>query len=197
MLLSFMHEKYGGKRAFLFYMWGRFACLFGGGRKYKSIDFSRVDRIIFVCIGNVCRSPFAEHVLLSDTTLSGIEVLSCGVRTSGGTKANPQGLETAKTFGIDLTGHASIPFSSIDLNERDLLVGMEPEHIKGLPEGRVSCGAQLTLLGVWGPRACLYIQDPYGRSDKYFHNCYCFIQEAVKGLSNGIKNPGCSASRSQ
>ena len=186
MIEGYFRKRYGGKKAFLSYFLGRFSCLLGIYGKHTSIDFSRVERVIFVCVGNVCRSPFAEQLVLGGVKLAGCEVVSCGIRTSGGTPAHPQAVAAALRYHIDLSKHASMSVGELGLVNSDLVVGMEPSNLASIQAIIADSGAQQSLLGLWGGTPSPYIQDPYGRCDEYFDTCYRRIKESIEGLAAGF-----------
>ena len=70
---------------------------FGRLNAYQDVDLGRVERMVFVCLGNVCRSPYAE--LLANE--HGLPCASFGLSTTTGAPANPDGIATAKSFGRD------------------------------------------------------------------------------------------------
>jgi len=129
---------------------------------------------VFVCQGNICRSAYAE----ARARASGIATTSFGLCARGGDKPPPPMLQTAAEVGLDLADHCSRAAAAVCLDSSDLVLAMEPAHLKRLrmvPPG----GCQLTLLGLWGKRRRPHIEDPYGLSLDYFRTCIGLIDEAV------------------
>lgn len=58
-----------------------------------------------------------------------LEVDSAGTADIGARPSTPEAIETASTFGIDLTGHLSKPLSAVDASGFDLVVGFERNHV--------------------------------------------------------------------
>ena len=133
---------------------------FRGGvfSRWSQIDWSRVDRLVFVCKGNICRSPYAEHRARS----LGIDSISRGIEAGDGASV-PHYAQTCGSFrGIDLSAHKSKKFDPEELRSGDLVLGMEPDHIGSLGLGPEEPRAQASLLGLWQEKPSVLIPDPFG-----------------------------------
>ena len=177
-------EKFGGRYATLLHYlsvtWDRF----GGFWKYRKIDWARVNRLVFVCKGNICRSPYAEMQAKG----CGIEVVSMGLAAQTGTLANVDAIKNAAVHGIDLELHRAKQQEDVHIGSGDLLIGMEPWHATALQHLVKTTGAQTTLLGLWTHTPRPYIHDPFGHGDAYFQTCFSVIDEAVEGLINRMRS---------
>jgi len=166
--------------------------LLGTARRYRNIDWSRVRRIVFVCKGNISRSPFAEAVARKH----GLNAVSAGLEASRGAPAAPQAIVTAADFAVDLTAHRASPAEDVEFRPGDLVVGFEPLHLERLD---ATIGNQLldqtSLLGAWLRPPNLYIHDPYGASAEYFHLCFSRIDRAVWRLSRKMVDKGANGSK--
>ena len=54
-----INNRYGSKRGFVRYWRGRAAALAGQYDGLRAVDWDRVERLVFMCTGNICRSPLA------------------------------------------------------------------------------------------------------------------------------------------
>lgn len=95
-------------------------------------------RVLFVCLGNICRSPTAEAVftkLVQDAGLAhAFEIDSCG--TGGwhaGELAHPETRKTALSRGIELT-HRARQLKYSDFEEFDVLLAMDKKNLKDMVE---------------------------------------------------------------
>lgn len=179
---AFIDARYGSRRGFARAMGARLHYLAGRYRHYTRVDWSQVRRLVFVCKGNVCRSPFAAAV----ATAKGLTAISYGLRTDQGTQVNPIATRIALRFGINMSMHRTCELSIDDLRAGDLVVGMEPSHCDAVQSLNLPPGVQVTLIGLWSSRKAPFIQDPYGLSDDYFDSCYRIISDAVSGISDRI-----------
>jgi protein-tyrosine-phosphatase/peptidoglycan/xylan/chitin deacetylase (PgdA/CDA1 family) len=157
----------------LHYRLGRLKCT-------EDIDWTKVQRVVFVCKGNVCRSPFAEAVA---RRLS-LPAVSVGLETDQGTRVNPIASRIALEMGVDMTEHASQRLEPSQLQDGDLIVGMEPAHLERLNRCKSPANVQRALLGLQLPgNRVPYLGDPYGLSDAYHRHCFGMIQRAVEDMS--------------
>jgi protein-tyrosine phosphatase len=138
-------DRYGSRRGFIRAYWHRVLYLLGKYRTYQQIEWDSVDRLVFVCKGNICRSAFAEAVARS----SGIDSISCGIDTVSGAPAYDAAIDAATVRNIDLREHRTTPLQSLSFGKRDLLIVMEPLQI-GYLEQNLDKENMFTLLGLWG-----------------------------------------------
>jgi protein-tyrosine phosphatase len=176
---AWLNDTYGGQRAFLRYLASRARATFVGHRDLERVDFSKVTRLVFVCKGNICRSPFAEYLARS----FGISATSAGLEAQPGHPAYPRALEVASRRGVDLGQHRSRRFDEMNIRKTDLVVAFEADHEVRLRQG---CGPgsefQLTLIGLFASAQYGYLHDPYGLSERYFETCFSRIEDALRGL---------------
>jgi len=176
-----LSENYGSRRgAFLTY-WYRTLCLFGRYRKYRQIDWGSINRLVFVCKGNICRSAYSEAFAKS----LGIEAISCGIATDHGNPANDVAIKVGSARGFDLSQHETTSINSLRLKETDLILAMEPwqvEYLSNKHSARHNC----SLLGLWGKPKKPYIHDPYGASLIYFNNCFNYLEDSIHEVARKI-----------
>ncbi len=105
-------------------------------------------RILFVCDGNICRSPLAAEYLKDRAVrhrLSGIVVDSAGLLGIEGAPAAPYSVKVGAGAGLDLTGHRSRGLTPADVQSADLLLAMTNTHLETLAR-RFPKGAPTRLL---------------------------------------------------
>jgi protein-tyrosine phosphatase len=88
-------------------------------------------RVLFVCTGNRCRSPFGAACLRAVAADQFLEVDSAGLLDLGGVPSTGEAIQVARSFGLDLTSHVSKSIAEVDLTSFDLIVGFERRHIAG------------------------------------------------------------------
>jgi len=93
-----------------------------------------VIRVVFVCTGNICRSPFAERLLrakldnLLGEDAARIEVSSAGSHALVGEAMMPESLETLVRYGGDGTGFIARALAIEQVEQADLILGLTREH---------------------------------------------------------------------
>lgn len=92
-------------------------------------------KVLFVCSGNICRSPMAEgyfrHVT-ADRGLGHVRVDSAGTLGIFGAPASPEAIEAMAEIGVDIGSHRSRGIDETDLLTADLVVAMARHHLEEL-----------------------------------------------------------------
>jgi protein-tyrosine phosphatase len=152
----------------------------GPYRKYGRVDWSKVSRLVFICQGNICRSPFAYY--LARRHDSQFPMDSFGLATTTGIQANQMAIDVAADYGLDMTDHRSTDITDFDIQDGDLLIVMEDRHIHWLGRHTIEPDFQVCLLGLWcRPRFAL-LYDPYDHPRAYFESCFDRVDRAVANL---------------
>ncbi|MFI4897638.1 MAG: low molecular weight protein-tyrosine-phosphatase, partial [Phycisphaerales bacterium JB059] len=154
----------------------------------------RVSRtgVLFVCLGNICRSPLGEgiflHMARQRGALDRFDVDSCGTGAwHAGERADPRSIAIAKKYGIELPSIARQFDPRADVERFDLILAMDRQNERdllgaGAPEDRVRLMRSFdpTLDGASGK--ALDVPDPYyGRGDG-FQRVYDMLTRACAGL---------------
>ena len=150
-------------------------------------------KVLFVCMGNICRSPTAHGVfqaLVEDHDLgASIQVDSAGTHSYH--VGNPPDLRsqaTAKARGVDLSGLRARRFESGDFIEFDYLLGMDNANLAdmlAIKPDDASTRAQL-MLEYSGNFKQREIPDPYFGNDG-FELVFEMIDDAARGLLQEIR----------
>jgi protein-tyrosine-phosphatase/peptidoglycan/xylan/chitin deacetylase (PgdA/CDA1 family) len=156
--------------------------------QYSDIDWSKVSRVVFVCKGNICRSPYAEM----RAKQLGINATSIGLYTKEGSLANTDALRNGSYRGISLEAHRARVYESIDFSNSDLVICMEPWHVELFKEVDGS-GCQITLLGLLCSHKKIIISDPYGKPDLIFEDCFRAIDDALNNVKKRFQSIGTNA----
>ena len=174
---TYIHNNFGSKAGLiqsvkhsLLYHCGRYS-------QYGKIDWSRVERVCFACMGNICRSPVAEAVFKNES----IECCSFGIECTEGVPANERAQRFSKEFNLNLDSHRATPISKMTFDKKDLIVCMEPIHLIHIKKHDIA-NAQIALLGLWLEPAIAYIHDPYSASDVYFRKAIERVVTATECL---------------
>lgn len=146
-------------------------------------------RLLFVCLGNICRSPVAECVFRAQVEARGVahrfEIDSAG--TSGYHDGNPpdaRSRETARLRGVEVTGK-SRKLESVDLERFDYIIVMDRENLANtLPLRKASNSAvQVRRLREWDPEpGDGDVPDPYYGGPEGFDEAHDIIERSCAAL---------------
>lgn len=106
----------------------------------------------FVCTGNRNRSAFAEAYIRRAAESRPIEVDSVGLLDLDAAPALPEAISAARLMGLDLTPHISRALAAVDISARDLVLGLEWQHVAaavvdgGVPRAKAFTLAELVSL---------------------------------------------------
>ena len=147
--------------------------------------------LVFVCSGNICRSPMAELVFrakLADAGLAdAVRVSSAGTGPwHVGEAADRRARATLKAHGYP-TEHIAAEVSDEDL-EADLLLAADESHLAFL-QSRVEDPSRVRLLRSFDPSAPegAEVPDPYYGGDDGFEDVLGMIERSVPGLLDWVR----------
>lgn len=153
-------------------------------RALAGIDAKAEMHVVFVCQGNICRSPFAEAVarmVMNNTVAS-----SAGTRPLLGRYPPPQAVETAANLGLDVTRHRSRIVDYDTLASGNLIFAFDLENYNFLRVNYPEFRKRLFFLGACSGGASCEIADPYGGADHVFEQCFVRIKRAVEELARAV-----------
>lgn len=133
--------------------------------------------ILVVCVGNICRSPLGERLLLQ--RLQGLDktVSSAGIAALVGHRADRMALEVAADHGVSLGGHVARAFTPELGSEHDLILVMEPGHRHEIARLTPQLLGRTMLFDQWtGAKG---IADPYQRSREFHVKVHEQIRDAA------------------
>lgn len=152
-------------------------------------------RILFVCTGNICRSPTAEGVFGALVAASGlgssIEVRSAGThgRHRAGEPPDPRAVSAARRRGIDIGTIRARALRAGDFHRFDRLIALDRYNYETL---RSRCpqnqGYKIHLLMHFAPEwNTMEVADPYGGGAELFEQALDRIEAAARGLLVVVK----------
>lgn len=168
--------RYGRRAGWLRHQAARTLDLLGAFGPLRRVRWDEVERLVFVCQGNICRSAYAE----ARARGAGLRSASFGLAARDGDPANPVARARAAARGVDLSAHRATSAPGARLGPGDLLVAMEPVQLRGL--ALVAPSHPATLLGLWALPPRPHLEDPYGLAAAYFDTCFEVVDSAVEEL---------------
>lgn len=156
-------------------------------------------RILFVCLGNICRSPMAEAVMrywLKKERLEHLVEEAASVGTSGsheGEYPDRRAQAAGSNRGYDLSSHKARRLHQSDFERYDLILAMDKENLETL---KLACPLlyqnRLGLLLHFGPLAISEgreeVPDPYFGGVKGFERVLDMIEDGVGGLLLSLRD---------
>ena len=119
----------------------------------------------------------------------GLNAVSAGLDVQRCASADPLALAEAAKRGLDLHAHRSRPLAELTQQTTDLLLVMEPAHIRTLFEEHAAVAGQTGLIGLWASPLTPWVFDPLGRSSLYFSRCYDILDTACQRIAGCVSRP--------
>jgi protein-tyrosine phosphatase len=142
--------------------------------------------VLFVCHGNVYRSPFAANLFVNGLPAgvrSSVAVWSAGFEAPG-RSCPTTAVVVAAGRGVDLGAHVSTLLTRESVREAELIVVMDPRHGRALAGRFREAGGRIVVLGDLDPlpAASRVIGDPLGRPAAELEGIYARIERCTRVL---------------
>ncbi|MGD9107214.1 MAG: hypothetical protein PVJ50_03745 [Desulfobacterales bacterium] len=147
----------------------------------------KTANILFVCIGNICRSPFAHALfarLVTQKRLRGIASDSAGLLALPGNSATHMAQRVAEEFEVDLADHRAKSVSNTLVAWSSLILVMEKSQKDTLLNDFCEAEGKTQLIRHFARFGSKRrgIADPYGLKYDAYRFCFLDIEDAVLGL---------------
>ncbi len=158
-----------------------------------------MTRVLFVCTGNICRSPLAEALLrreLEALDTDDIHVSSAGTGAWDGAPGSEGAYLIALEHGLDLSGHRARLLTREVVESSDLVLTMARHHRARAEElggqGRVHVLGE--YVGLTGPDA--EVKDPYGGDLEVYRETYEELEKLLRLATPRIVTEHCERDQS-
>lgn len=140
------------------------------------------EKILVVCVGNICRSPTGEYLLKA--LLENKSIASAGVGALIGKPADKKANDEAVKNGISLEGHQAQQLTAELCREYELILVMEQGHIGAVTNIAPEARGKTMLLSHWTDKKD--IPDPYRQSKEAFEHAYRLIEQACEAWAKKL-----------
>jgi protein-tyrosine phosphatase len=149
-------------------------------------------KVLFVCLGNICRSPLAEaifvHKVIQNNKNGSIATDSCGTsRYHIGDAPDPRTIEVARDHNIAID-HAARQLHTSDFLEFDYIVAMDKANLSDILEVQPNgATAEIVLMRDFDPDPRSgEVPDPYFGGSQGFENVYQILDRSIDGFSSNF-----------
>lgn len=151
-----------------------------------------MQRIMFVCTGNICRSAMADKLLTKrviEENLN-VEVYSCGTFADNGDYPTIEAIDTMQEYDVDLKFHRATNIRNSNIEEMDLILCATTNHKNMVLEMYPSVeGKVYTMKEYVGENENgVDISDPWGYDLVVYRKCASEINRIVEKIIDKMKN---------
>ncbi len=144
-------------------------------------------RVLFVCLGNICRSPLAEAAFRDAAKNAGVEVEVDSAGTADyhvGEAPDPRSIEQAQSHGIDISGYRGRQLTARDFHEFDFIFGMDRQNMANIARVDPGDGKAKTamLLDIVPGQEGRELSDPWYGGEDNFKATWLDVKAGAKAL---------------
>ena len=146
-----------------------------------------MQKVLMVCLGNICRSPLAEGILQSKVNADKVFVDSAGTAAYHiGNQPDTRSIEVAAKYGLNIRNQRARKFTKIDFDEFDLIYAMDEsnyQNILSLARNKADEQKVQLILNESHPNSNKNVPDPYYGAADGFENVYKMLEEACEVIA--------------
>lgn len=187
-IANLLKHDYGTHRGFVRTVLAEIEFVLGRLDNFVQPELTGVERLVFVCQGNICRSCYGEWL----ARRLGLRAVSFGLATNTGMPAFDLAVETAARFGVDLGAHRTTAVDDFRPGTGDLYLAMEARQARRLQQLDFARD-RIALLGAWATPYRMHLHDPHTLNREYFRTCFSLIHSAVINLAHEMVERGSPA----
>lgn len=168
--------------------------------RYGVLGLAGFVNILFVCLGNICRSPLAAGIMKAIHAELQIEGLVESAGTADwnvGSPADHRSIKVAAEAGIDITAHRARQICAADFEHFDVIYVMDRDNERALlsiapsvarRKIRLICASAADAAGPTGTSAYCEIPDPYHGELSHFREIFHLLNERCRLVAGEIES---------
>jgi protein-tyrosine phosphatase len=169
----------------------RFLDWLGFRRGNAATASSSARNIVFVCFGNIMRSPIAEALFRDATQSTGfaeLQISSAGLHALSGSPAHPWALAAAEELGVSLAHHRAKLITGDIVKNADAIFTMDFQNKAEMITRFPTAMNKIVMLSSYaeGPHRCREIIDPYFGDLDRTRQCFKVIRTCVLNLTSAL-----------
>ncbi len=145
----------------------------------------QAEIILFVCKGNICRSPFAQYYAQRIFPAS-VTVRSCGYYPKEGRACPQEAVAAARTMGVELPSHRSRVLSDEFVRNAQAIFTFDEEDYATVTARYPFAKRRVHPLGLLASQPTVSIKDPYGGNIDAFKAVYKMIARALDACAQSL-----------
>ncbi|MDG2523614.1 low molecular weight phosphotyrosine protein phosphatase [Caulobacter segnis] len=147
--------------------------------------------VLFVCLGNICRSPLAEAAFRAEAERIGLNVEVDSAGTGGwhvGHAPDRRAQAVARRYGVDISGYKGRQVQAEDFRRFTHIVAQDADNLSDLMRIRPDdATAELSLMLDHAGRTGQSVADPYYGDDEGFEVTWSDVTTAARGLARRVE----------
>ena len=146
--------------------------------------------VLFVCLGNICRSPTAEAIFRKMAEDAGLKIKIDSAGTGGwhvGNPPDPRMQVAAKARNYDLSALRARQISKEDCQNFDYIIAMDKENLRNIKSLCNNSKAEIRLFLDYAKTSLSEVPDPYYGGKDGFDIVIDLVEDASRGLLKEIK----------
>lgn len=152
--------------------------------------------VLFVCLGNICRSPLAEAALRAEAVTAGLAVTIDSAGTGGwhaGEPPDPRAIAEAARHGVDISGYRARQVRHQDFRQFGHIFALDHQNLRDLrriePKGLIgrSTARVSLLMDIVPGREGTAVVDPYGGSAEDFAQTWEDVRDAARYIIERLR----------
>jgi protein-tyrosine phosphatase len=152
-----------------------------------------MQKILMVCLGNICRSPLAEGILREKITKQGLDVFVDSAGTSNyhiGEAPDKRTILNAIQHGVDVSQLKARQFSAEDFDKFDTIFVMDSSNysdVVSLARKKEDKNKVEFILNRIYPNSDMSVPDPYFGGEQGFENVFILLDKACEIIAESIQ----------